>query len=108
MTKEDKFIQLELTLGELGVKTVFSKSGQNQPEMFIMLFVGFRIDEDVIDVDNDELVEIIHEDRVHEPHESSWSIGETEGHDSILIKAITSNECRFWDILLSDLDLMVT
>ena len=59
MTKEDKFIQLELTLGELGVKTVFSKSGQNQSEMFIMLFVCFRIDEDVIDVDNDELVEII-------------------------------------------------
>ena len=87
MTKEDKIIQPELTLGELGIEAVFSKSCRNQPKMFGMLFIGFRIDEDVINVNDDKLVKVIHEDGVHEPHESSWGIGETEGHDVILIGA---------------------
>ena len=85
MIKEDEIIQPKLTLGELGIEAVLSKSCQNQPKMLSMLFVGFGINEDVIDVDDDKLVEIIHEDGVHEPHESSRGISETKGHDGILI-----------------------
>ena len=53
--------------------------------MFSMLVFGLGINKDIIDVDNDELVEILMEDRVHGPHESSWSISETERHDGILV-----------------------
>ena len=85
MAKEDEIIQPKLTLGELGIEAVFSKSCQHQTKMFLMLFIGFGIDENVINVNDDKLVEIIHEDRVHEPHESSRGICETKGHDGILI-----------------------
>ena len=84
MTKEDEIIQPKLTLRELGIEAVFSKSCQNQMKMFLMLFVGFGIDEDVINVNDDKLVKIIHEDGVHEPHESSWGIGECEGRALLL------------------------
>ena len=85
MTKENKIIKPELTLGELGIEAVFSKSCQNQTKMFGMLFISFGINEDVINVNDDKIIEIIHENRVHEPHEGSWSIGEAKGHDGILI-----------------------
>ena len=73
-----------------------------------MLVFGLGINKDIIDVDDNELVEVLMEDGVHEPHEGSWGIRETEGHDGILVGTITSNEGHLRNVLLSDLDLMVT
>jgi hypothetical protein len=85
MAEEDEIVQPKLTLGELGIEAVFSKACQDQTKMFDMLFIGFGVDENVIDVNDNELVEIIHEDGVHEPHERRRSIGDTKGHNGILI-----------------------
>ena len=53
--------------------------------MFSMLFFGFGVDKDVINVYYDELVQVLMEDGVHKPHECSQGIGEAKGHDGILI-----------------------
>ena len=53
--------------------------------MLSMLFFGFGVNEDVINVYYDEFVELLMEDGVHKPHEGSRGIGETKGHDGILV-----------------------
>ena len=78
MTKEDKIIQPKLTLGELGIEAVFSKSCQNQPEDVRHALHRFWNKRGCHRCKFDKLVELIHEDGVHEPHESSWSICETK------------------------------
>ena len=47
------------------------------------------------------------ENRVHESRESRRCIGETKGHDGVLIETVPSCESCLWNIFLSDLDLMV-
>jgi hypothetical protein len=98
----------KFTLGELGIEAMFAKLGKSEAKMFLMFFVGFGIDENVVEIDKHEFVEILHENRVHETRESSWSIGETKGHDGILVKTITSSESSLWNILLADFYLVIT
>ena len=50
-------------------------------KMLSMLFFGFGLNEDVINVYDDEFVEVLMEYRVHKPHEGSRGIGETKGQD---------------------------
>ena len=78
MPKIGDFRKPELAFGELSVEVVFVKLGENETQMFRMLFVEFRVDKDVIEIDHYELVEVLHEDRIHETRESRRSIGETE------------------------------
>ena len=75
----------KLTLGELGIKAMISKLGQNEPKMLSMFFFGLGVDKDVINVNYDELVEVLVENGGHKPHECSRSIGEAKRHDGILI-----------------------
>jgi hypothetical protein len=43
--------------------------------MFCVLFLGLRIDQDVIDENHHELVEELHEYLIHEIHEIGGGIG---------------------------------
>src|SRR5664279_4504413 len=108
MSKEDKLIQPKFTFGELGIKAMITELSQHQTKMFGMFFFGLREDKNIIDVDHDELVEILHEYRVHEPHECCWGICKAKRHDSILVKTITSDTSCLWNVFLSDLYLMVS
>jgi hypothetical protein len=107
MPKIVYFRKPKFTLGELGIKTMLAKFGENEAKMFFVFFLGFRVDKDIIKVYNNELVEVFHEDRVHESRESCWSIGETKGHNSVLVKTITSCESGLWNIFLADFYLMI-
>src|SRR3954462_12672170 len=67
-----------------------------------MLFLRLREDKNVINEDNNKLVQIFHEDLIHEIHEVSWGIGQSKGHDRALIQAISGYKCRLQNILGSD------
>src|SRR3954463_2475537 len=72
-----------------------------------MLFLRLRIDQDVIQIDHNELIKILHENRVHKPREGGRCVGETEGHDRLIIQAIAGGESCFRNIFLANLDLMI-
>jgi hypothetical protein len=73
-------IQPELTFGEFGIEFVISQSLQDYTKMLRMLGFAFGIDQNIIDEDHYELVQLIHEDRVHKVHEIGRCIGETKRH----------------------------
>jgi hypothetical protein len=75
--------------------------------MLFMLFLTFRRDQDVIYEDHDKLVQLIHENRVHQVHEVRGGVGQTKRHYQILIHTISGGESSLWDIFFTDLDFMI-
>jgi hypothetical protein len=61
------------------------KTLENNVKIFGMLFFIFRIYEDVVNEDHNELVMLGHEHRIHEIHEVGRSIRETKRHDQMFI-----------------------
>ena len=55
-----------------------------------------------------ELVKEVHEYFVHHMHEESRGIGETKGHHGIFVKTVPSSECGLRNILLFNLELMIS
>src|SRR5664279_180486 len=108
MSEKDKFGQPKLTLGELGIKAMITELGQHQTKMFGMFFFGLGEDKNIIDVDHDELIKILHEHRVHKPHKSCWGICKTKRHNCILVKTIASDKSCLRNVFLPDLYLMVS
>jgi hypothetical protein len=53
--------------------------------MFGVFFFILGVYKDIIQINHDELVEVVHEDIVHQPREGCWSISQSEGHDGVLI-----------------------
>jgi hypothetical protein len=92
MSKKRNLLQPESTLAEFDIKLMVSKSLQNNAEMPRMIFFSLGIDQDVINEDNDKLVQIRHEYRVHQVHEMCKSIGESKRHNQILIQSISGGE----------------
>jgi hypothetical protein len=76
-------------------------------EMLLMLFLTLRKDQDVVNEDHDKLVQLFHENRVHQLHEVSGGIGQTKRHHQILINTVSGGENSLWDIFFTDLDLMI-
>jgi signal recognition particle receptor subunit beta len=75
--------------------------------MFGVIVLALRIDENIIDKDQDKFIKLRHEHGVHEVHEVGRSISESEGHNQELIKTITSGKCGFRNVARSNLDLVV-
>jgi hypothetical protein len=76
MSQKRNFLQPENTLTKFGIELMVPKSLQNKVEMPHMLFFTFGIDQDVFTEDNDKLVQLQHEYKVHQVHEMCRSIGE--------------------------------
>ena len=76
--------------------------------MLFMLFIRLGVDKNIIKINNHELVEVLHEDRIHEPREGSRSICEAKRHDCILVFAIASNESSLGNVLFADFDLVIS
>ena len=51
---------------------------QGLSQMLFMLFLGLRVDEDVINEYYDKRIEVFAEDLVYEVHKCSWCISETK------------------------------
>jgi hypothetical protein len=72
-----------------------------------MLFLTFRKDQHVIYEDHNKLVQLFHENRVHQVHEVSRGIGQTKRHHQILIKTVSGGQSSLWDIFFTDLNLRI-
>lgn len=75
----------------------------------VVVFVGVRReDEDVVEVDDDEVVQEIAKDVVHESLEGGGSVGETEGHDKGFEVAVASAESGLPLVTFLDPDKVVS
>jgi hypothetical protein len=86
---------------------MITQSLKYNAEMLLMLFLTLRKDQDVVNEDHDKLVQLFHENRVHQLHEVSGGIGQTKRHHQILINTVSGGESSLWDIFFTDLDLMI-
>jgi hypothetical protein len=59
------FCSMELAFLRLDVETGFLKSLENQTDMALVLFEGIRIDQEIVEVDNEEFIEIVAKLVVH-------------------------------------------
>jgi hypothetical protein len=107
MTQELNFAQPELTLAELRTKLIITQSLKHNAEMILMIFLTLRKDQDVINEDQNKLVQLFHENQVHQVHEVSGGIGQTKRHHQILIETVSGGESSLWNIFFTDLDLMI-
>jgi Mg2+/Co2+ transporter CorC len=73
-----------------------------------MFFHTPRIYKNVVNEYHDKLVQLWHEDRVHEIHEVCQCIRQSEGHDKIFKETISCCEGCLRYIFSTNLDLMIT
>jgi hypothetical protein len=83
------------------------QSLKHNAEMLFMLFLTPRKDRDVVNEDNNKLVQLFHENKVHQVHKMSGGIGQTKGHHQILTETVSSGESNIWDIFFMDLNLRI-
>jgi hypothetical protein len=86
---------------------MISQTLKDSSEMFGVLCLSLRIDENIIDKDHDKFIELCHEHRVHEVHEVGGGISESERHDQELVENITSGKSGFRNVARSNLDLVI-
>jgi hypothetical protein len=108
MTQKSNFFQPKLTFAELGIKLVLSQGSQQKPQMLCVLFLGLRIDQDVLNEHHYKFVEELHEHLVHEIHEVGRGIGQAEGHHSVFKQTVAGGEGGVGNIGLSDFQLMIS
>jgi hypothetical protein len=108
MSKKRNLLQPESTLAEFGMELMVPKSLQNNTEMSRMLFFILGIDQDVVNEDNDKLVQLRHEYRVHQIHKMCMRIGESKQHNQVLIQSVPDREGSPTNIFWTDLDFMIT
>jgi hypothetical protein len=65
---------------------MISQTLKDNSEMFGVIFLALRIDENIIDKDHDKFIKLCHEHRVHEVHEVGGGISESERHYQELVK----------------------
>jgi hypothetical protein len=78
MTQEQDFTDPELALAQFGIQLTILQPLQYFPQMLFMLLLILGVYEDIINEHYYELVEIVHEHTVHQVHEISWRIRQTE------------------------------
>ena len=76
--------------------------------MLFMLFLGLRVDDNVINEYYDKRVKVFMEDSVHEIHKCSSCICETKWHNQELIMTITGSKGRLLNIFIPTPKMMVT
>jgi hypothetical protein len=69
VTQEWYFLDLKLALAELGVQLMLSQMLKYNLEVIFMFFHTLQIYQNVIIEHHHELVQVRHENRVHEVHE---------------------------------------
>ena len=74
--------------------------------MFI-LFIGLRVDENVINEYYNKRLKVFTKDSDHEIHKCSKCIRETKWHNQELIMTITGTKSCFWDIPIPNPKLMI-
>src|SRR5467141_1376018 len=84
---------VELAFVCTGKKSVSVESAKYFSDVSLMFDNVVRVDEDVVQIDNDYDVNNVREDVVHKPLESRWSISKPFRHYQPLKRSIASSEC---------------
>jgi hypothetical protein len=92
VTQELNFAQPELALAELCIELMIMQSLKHNAEMLFMFFLTFRKDQYIINEDHNKLVQLFHENRVHQVHEVRGGVGQTKEHHQILIETVSGGE----------------
>ena len=98
---------MELTLLRFCVEPVFAESLEDLLDMLLVGSLVLRVNEDVIQVDNDANIKEISKDCIDKLLECCRGVGYTEWHNEPFIGAIVCVERHFPLITLSDADQMV-
>src|SRR4051812_27655427 len=86
---------------------MLSEEFKNLANMFGMVLVILAVDQDIINVYDDSDVEERSENILNQGLEGGWGIGESKGHDLVLIMTVPGAKSHFGDIILVDLDLVI-
>src|SRR5882672_2415771 len=86
---------VELAFVCTGKKSVSAESAKYFSDVSLMFGNVVRVDEDVVQIDDDNDVNHVREDVVHKPLESRWSISKPFRHYQPLERSIASSECSF-------------
>src|SRR5712664_3202911 len=84
---------MELAFVCMGKKSVSAESAKYFSDVSLVFGNVVRVDEDVVQIDDDNDVNHVHEDVVHKPLESGWSISKPFRHYQPLERSIASSEC---------------
>ena len=87
---------------------LIAKPLENYAKMFLMFVLAFGINEDVINEHHHKLVQEVHKHLVHHIYKECRSVGEAEGHNSVFVETVPSSECGLRNILLFNLELMIS
>jgi predicted ATP-grasp superfamily ATP-dependent carboligase len=98
MTKKCNLCQTKFALAKFGVQLVTCELFQYQSQMFLMFFSYLRVNQNVVDEDNNKLIQVLHKHHIHEIYEIGWGIHKSEGHHDILI-VYTRYEMLSWGYL---------
>src|SRR5467141_4208600 len=84
---------VELAFVCTGKKSVSAESAKYFSDVSLVFGNVVRVDEDVIQIDDDNDINHVREDVVHKPLESRWSISKPFRHYQPLERSIASSEC---------------
>src|SRR5216117_947995 len=77
------------------MKTRVLKTLKNQAYMVLVLLESVRINKQVIEIGNHEIVKIFSESVVDKVLKSAGSIAKAKGHNLVFVKSISTTEGRF-------------
>ncbi|KAJ0521432.1 hypothetical protein HanIR_Chr10g0470831 [Helianthus annuus] len=80
MSKKLDFLKPELTLRKFGIELFLMKQLQNTSKMLLMVSLVLRIDENVVDEDDDKFIQIRLAEAIHEIHECGRCVSEPKRH----------------------------
>jgi len=86
---------------------MFLEASEHFTDMVTMEIGIVRVDEDVVQVNEDANIEEVAKNVIHESLKGGWRIGESEGHYTPFKGAIVSSECGFPFVNFTDSDKMV-
>lgn len=98
MSLEINFIQLKLTLRELGLELIIPQHLQNEPKMLFVLFSRLRANQNTIHENCDKLIKEFIKYAIYKIHKSRWCISQTERHNKKLIMFVASSKRYFWNV----------
>ena len=96
---------MELAFIGAGVKSVFPKSSKDFPYVTLMVFRVVRVDEDIVEVDNNTLIEYVPEHIVYKSLKSNRSISKTFKDNQPLKRAVAHAESSFPLVALRDAEI---
>ena len=108
MSKELHLWQPKLILAEFCIQSILPKDLQRNSQMSFMLFYRARIDQNIIDEDDDELIQIGPEHPIHQVHECRWGIRQPKGHHQKFEMPIPGSESSLGNVLLFYPELVVS